>query len=79
MSNYRVQLAALAQTENEPIEVTIRALGPISGLVCIICCLGNSLIHNWKNKRSLNSHKRYLSFKKGLFSPAHCWKHPQSY
>jgi hypothetical protein len=25
-------------------------------------------IYNWKNKRSLNSHKRYLSYKKGLFS-----------
>jgi hypothetical protein len=24
-------------------------------------------IYNWKNKRSLNSHKRYLSFQKGLF------------
>jgi hypothetical protein len=27
-------------------------------------------INNWKNKRSLNSHKRYLSFKKGLFFPS---------
>ena len=27
-------------------------------------------IYNWKNKRSLNSHERYLSFKKGLFSPS---------
>jgi hypothetical protein len=35
-------------------------------------------IYNWKNERSLNSHERYFSFKNGLFSPAHCWKHPQS-
>jgi hypothetical protein len=27
-------------------------------------------IYNWKNKHSLNSHKRYLSFKKGLFFPS---------
>jgi hypothetical protein len=28
-------------------------------------------IYKWKNKRSLNSHKRYLSFKNGLFFPQH--------
>ena len=27
-------------------------------------------IYNWKNKRSLNSHKRYLSFKNALFFPS---------
>jgi hypothetical protein len=27
-------------------------------------------IYNWKDKRSLNSHKRYLSFKNGLFFPS---------
>ena len=27
-------------------------------------------IYNWKNKRSLNSHKIYLSFKKSLFFPS---------
>ena len=27
-------------------------------------------IYNWQNKRSLNSHKRYLSLKNGLFSPS---------
>jgi hypothetical protein len=27
-------------------------------------------IYNWKNKRSLNSHKRYLSFKNAIFFPS---------
>jgi hypothetical protein len=33
-------------------------------------------IYNWKNKRSLNSHKRYLSYKKGLFFSSTLLKAP---